>query len=116
MSKPLGNKFKIKTVTTPLGIAIWPSLITPDQKYNKIGSKLRITPEAADAFREVLQPILDAAVKKWKEESGAPGAKIKTVKVADLPITEELDRDTGSTPPERAPASQRRTASRGRLS
>lgn len=95
MSKPLGNKWTIKDVTTPVGVAIWPSLIEPDAKYNKIGSKLRLTKADADAFRTVLEPLLEQAEKRYREESGAPGGKLKTLSVAPVPITEELDRDTG---------------------
>jgi hypothetical protein len=82
---------KLVTITTPAGIAIYPSLHAPDTRFKDAGvysTKLRIAagPEA-DALEATLEEHAAAAVVTAKKEN--PGKK--NIKAADMPFSRDED-------------------------
>jgi hypothetical protein len=93
----MADKKPHHTFTTPRGTFVWPKLNKPDTKWKAEGEysvKHRVQPEQiTDALREKLEAVRDEFVETTKE--GLKGAKLKTLKVLDIPFNAELDRETG---------------------
>lgn len=82
------------------GRALWPKLTEPDTHFDKEGvfrTKLILAPEDKEALEEILASLRDEAVQKAVEEAKSKGKAVKAdkVKLADLPLTELTDKDTG---------------------
>ena len=93
-----------ETYTTPIGAAVWPSLHTPDTRFDEAGvysTKLRF--EGADAA--TVSAFLDEQYEQSRQEAAADlieRGKAKTTKAALAkvkegpdPYTQELDEETG---------------------
>lgn len=88
---------------TPKGVAVWPSLNTPDFKFKKefgaYSTKLRISPDAPglDKLREAAEKLRDEAFEAKKKElkEGKKGALLKMLDKVDPVIAPEIDKETG---------------------
>lgn len=89
-------------LTTPKGVAVWPSLNTPDFKFKKdygeYHARIRVAPDAPglEEFRAAAEELrdraFDAKVEELKREK--KGAILKDLKKVD-PIKVEVDPETG---------------------
>lgn len=87
---------------TPKGVAVWPSLNSPDFKYKKefgeYSVKLRIAPDAPglDEFREAAEDLVNKAYEAKADElkREKKGAILKALKKVD-PLKVEVDPETG---------------------
>lgn len=82
------NKKKFTRITSPLGVAVYPRLNTPDTKFDKDGVysvDLELDPmdKEVSAFIATLKKAADAAYTETCESKGG-----KKLKRADLPIKE----------------------------
>lgn len=94
------NKLKLDTITTPVGVAVYPHLTKPDTKWKDEGEyrvKLKYNdPKVITPLREKLDKFLDTAFEKYQEllaksDDKKAKAKLKTLKKADLPLKPEVD-------------------------
>ncbi len=97
------------------GRALWPKLTVPDTHFEKEGvyrTKLILSPEDKETLEAILTTLRDEGVAKAVDEAKAKGKAIKPdkVKLADLPLTELTDKETGEGTGELA-VSCKRTAS-----
>jgi hypothetical protein len=80
--------------TTPIGVAVWPRLNTPDTEFNqdgefKVDLRLDPTEEGVGAFLADLTKYADDAYAEICNEKG------KKLKRSDFPWKNETDKDTG---------------------
>lgn len=80
-----------KTMLSPMGTAVYPSLNTPDTKFDADGvykTDLRLDPEAGATFAAQIDELMAQSEAKALEEKGT-----KKVKVANPPY--RIDEETG---------------------
>lgn len=82
------------------GLALWPKLTEPDTHFDKEGvfrTKLILTGADKDALEDILLTLREEAVQNAVSEAKSKGKAIKAdkVKLADLPLTELTDKETG---------------------
>ena len=93
------KKLKSTPFTTPVGIAVWPKLNSPDTKFNAAGqflTKLQLSAEEAQPLIDKYEKELNAFFESEKEElmqgDGKAKAKAKALKLAsDKPYKAEFD-------------------------
>ena len=82
-------------ITTPIGVAKWPSLEKPDTKFDKDGCykvDLIVQGDEADALVKEMSTVRDAHIETIKETK--PKWKAK---VSPLPVSDEVDDDENPT-------------------
>lgn len=94
-------KYPTEKFMTPRGVFVFPHLNKPDTKFNPLGEyrvKLRLEPEAAEAFTTKLLKLRDKFAQMKREELTADGkaAKAKKLKLAD-PVRSEVNKDEEET-------------------
>lgn len=82
------------------GRAIWPKITKPDTKFTPEGAyscKLALSAEDKDALQAILEEAQQVGVQMAVEEAAKKGKKVAAdkVKLADLPLVELLDKETG---------------------
>lgn len=90
---------RLATITTPVGIAIWPKLNAPDTKYKlegEFGVKLKLTQEEAAPLIEMISAANAAKFEEVKKEllagDGKSKAAAKALKYSDdLPYKADID-------------------------
>ena len=83
------------TITTPVGVALYPWLSKPDTEYNKYGEyKVNLVLSKKEA-----QPIIDTINEVFSEnlKDELKKQKKKTIKTANPPYADELDDDGKAT-------------------
>lgn len=102
--KKFADRVKVSTLK---GIAVYPKLNKPDEKYGKFGTKILLSAAAAQPLIDIIEPMLAkqmAETKAQLEENvkEAKGAALVKAKKAladldfcDKPYKEHLDKDSG---------------------
>lgn len=80
-------------IKTPIGIAQWANLQTPDARYNKYKINVVLTPEDAKSFNAQFEEVLQAARKKAIAEKKVAEENIKI----KYPARPEKDKDKNLT-------------------
>ncbi|UJX45776.1 hypothetical protein [Xanthobacter sp. YC-JY1] len=97
------NKIKVGSFVTPIGVASYPHLVTPDTKWKPEGEyrcPLIYDEATADTIRAKLQPLLDKGFEELKKEhfGDTPNAvKAKRMGKEDLPIKALEDEEGNET-------------------
>lgn len=96
------NKIKVGSLVTPIGVARYPHVITPDTKFKAEGEyrcPLIYSEEVADALRPKLQALLDKGFEELKKEhfGDANSPKAKRLKKNDVPLKAVEDEEGNET-------------------
>lgn len=84
---------KNQSISTPVGVAIWPKLNEPDTRFKEEGEyqvNLRLTKQDAEPLLQVIKAAQKSEYQRQLKETGKPKLKIADLPIVDVDGDEDL--------------------------